>query len=180
VLNQGDPDDVELARVEALATALGADLQLPELVEQRADLASRVAEVQTIAAAKADLTILFASFGVPETYYVASPDYVADVGYLRSLGLHLANEGSPTATSYWEALSTELTLQYPSDVIYLDGYGDWDTLEEVQAQPTVSRHPAIAAGQVGYWHRDFPLSYLGLTGFLEDVLFPLRTAVKVS
>lgn len=180
ILNQGDPDDVELARVEALAEALGADLNSPALVADRDALAAKLEEVQTVAAEKADLSVLFASYGDPAIIYVASPDYVADVGYIRSLGITLSNDGSPTATAYWENLSMEQALKYPADVIYLDAYGTWNTLELVQEQPTLNVVPAIAAGQVGYWHRDFPLSYTGLAGFLEDILIPLRTAEKVG
>lgn len=180
ILNQGDPDDIELARVEALAEALGADLKSSALVADRDALAAKVAEVKQVAAEKADLTVIFASYGVPGIYYVASPDYVADLGYLRSLGVKLANDGSPTATVYWEEISTEEALKYPSDLVYLDSYGAWNTLEQVRADPTIRLHPAIAAGQVGYWYRDFPLSYSGLTSFLEDVLAPMRTAKKVS
>lgn len=180
IINQGDPDDVELARVEALAAALGADLRSESIVAARDGLVAKVAEFKQTVADKTDLTAIFASYGVPETYYVASPNYVADLGYVRSLGLKLANDGSPGAISYWETLSTEEAVKYPSDVVYLDAYGDWNTADEVQAQPAINLHPAIAAGQIGYWHRDFPLSYQGLTTFLEDVLTPLRTAKRVS
>lgn len=180
ILNQGDPCDVELARVEELAVALGADLTSTELAEGREALGAKVAELQGVVAEKPDITAIFASYGVPGLFYVASPDYVADVGYVRALGLELANDGSPAATQYWEELSTEEALKYPSDVLYLDAYGDWDTLEEVQADATLGLHPAIAAGQVGFWQRDFPLSYQGLAGFLEAILTPLRTAEKVS
>lgn len=180
VLNQGDPFQIELERIEALATALGADLNTPKLVEQREALAAKVEELQAVLAEKPDLTVIFASYGVPGVYYVASPDYVADLGYLRELGVKLANDGSPTATQYWEELSTEEAVLYPSDVVYLDMYGDFNTLAEVQGEPTIAQHPAIAAGQIGFWNRDFPLTYTGLTQFLEDVLVPLRTAEKVS
>lgn len=180
ILNQGDPDDIELARVEALAQALGADLDSPALAADREALTAKVDEVYAVAAEKADLSVLFASYGDPAIIYVASPDYVADVGYIRNLGITLANDGSPTATAYWENLSMEQALKYPADVIYLDAYGVWNTLEAVQEQATLTIVPAIAAGQVGFWHRDFPLSYAGLAGFLEDILTPLRTAEKVS
>lgn len=180
ILNQGDPTDIELARVEAFATMLGADLDEPELVRHREAFATKVTEFQGIIADRVDLTVLFASFGEPGIYYVASPDYVADLGYLRSLGLPLANDGSSGASAYWETLSTEEALKYPSDVMYLDSYGTWDTLEELLAEPAISQHPAITAGQVGSWQRDFPLTYQGLVTFLEDVLTPLRDAEKVS
>lgn len=180
ILNQGDPCDEELARVEELAIALGANLEAPELTEQRNSLDAKIAELDAVLAEKPEITAIFASYGVSGIYYVASPDYVADVGYVRKLGLPLANDGSPTATQYWEELSTEEALRYPSDLVYLDAYGAWDTLEEAQADATVGLHPAIAAGQVGFWQRDFPLSYQGLAGYLEAILTPLRTAEKVS
>jgi ABC-type Fe3+-hydroxamate transport system substrate-binding protein len=180
VLNQGDPFQIELERIENLATALGADLNIPELVEQREALVAKVEELQTVLAEKPDITFIFASFGTPGVYYVAAPDYVADLGYLRDLGVKLANDGSPTATQYWEELSTEEAVLYPSDIVILDMYGAFNTLEDVQGEPTIGQHPAIAAGQVGFWNRDFPLTYAGLTQFLEDILIPLRTAEKVS
>ncbi len=180
VLNQGDPDDVELTRIEALATALGADLDAPALVSDRDALDAKLAEFAAALSEKDDLTAIFASYGEPGVYYVASPDYVADVGYARSLGLKLANDGSPDATQYWEEISTEQALKYPSDLVYLDAYGALNTLEAVQGEKAINLHPAIAAGQVGYWSRDFPLNYAGLTGFLESLLVPLRTATKVS
>ena len=40
--------------------------------------------------------------------------------------------------------------------------------------------PAVAAGQVGLWERDFPVSYEGITSFLETILTTLRTAEKLS
>ncbi|MGH2549054.1 MAG: hypothetical protein ACRDHN_06675, partial [Thermomicrobiales bacterium] len=110
ILNQGDPDDIELARVEALAEALGADMNAPQLVADRDALTAKLAEVQTVATEKADLAVMFASYGEPGIIYVASPDYVADVGYIRGLGIALANDGSPTATAYWENLSSEQAL----------------------------------------------------------------------
>ena len=39
---------------------------------------------------------------------------------------------------------------------------------------------AIAAGQVGPWNRDLPLSYIGQNEFLTDILGPLSTAEKVT
>lgn len=179
-LTQGDANDVELGRIEAFAAALGADLDAPDIVAQREAYAAKKAELQAVAAEQSDLTVLFASFGSEDRIYVAGPDYVADLGQVRDLGVRLANDGSPTATTYWEELSLEQALYYPSDVIYIDHYGLWTTLEELQAEPTVGQHPAVRAGQTGPWPRDLPLSYQGLTTFLESVLAPLRDAEKVS
>jgi iron complex transport system substrate-binding protein len=179
-LTQGDANDVELGRIEAFAEAMGADLQNPELVAQRAAYEAKKAELKEVAAKKSDLTVLFASYGSEDRIYVASPDYVADLGQVRDLGVNLANDGSPTATTYWEEFSLEQALYYPSDVVYIDQYGVWLTIEELQAAPTVRQHPAVKAGQGGPWKRELPLNYAGLTTFLESVLEPLRDAEKVS
>ena len=179
ILMQGDANDVELGRVEAFAASLGADLDSPEIVAQREAYAAKKAEVQEVAAEKSDLTVLFASFGSEDRIYVAGPDYVADLGQVRDLGVKLANDGSPTSTTYWEEFSLEQALYYPSDVIYIDQYGPWQTMEQLQEEPTVSQHPAVKAGQGGPWLRDLPLNYQGLTTFLESVLEPLRDAEKV-
>ena len=180
LLTQGDPNDIELGRIEAFAASLGADLNSPEIVAQRAIYDAKKAELEALAAEKSDLTVLFASYGSEDRIYVAGPGYVADLGQARDLGVKLANDGSPTSTTYWEELSLEQALYYPSDVIYIDQYGVWTTLEELRAEPTISQHPAVKAGQTGPWMRDLPVNYQGLTAFLESVLGPLRDAGKVS
>jgi iron complex transport system substrate-binding protein len=179
-LTQGDSNDVEPGRIEAFVEAMGADLQSPEIVAQREAYEAKKAELREVAAEKRDLSVLFASYGSEDHIYVASPDYVADLGQVRDLGVTLANDGSPTANIYWEELSLEQALYYPSDVIHIDQYGTWTTLEDLQSAATVSQHPAVKAGQAGPWLRDLPLTYQGLTTFLESVLEPLRNAEKVS
>ncbi len=179
VLNQGDSNEVELARVEQFAASLGVDLDAPELVAAREAYEAKAAELEQVAAEKAGLLVLFGSFG-EDMIYVASPDYVGDLGMVRELGVAIANDGSAAGDTYWESLSTENALQYPSDVLYIDQYGAWTTVEELQGHPTIAQHPAVKAGQTAPWPRDLPLSYEGMTAFLESVLAPLRTAEKVS
>ncbi|MFT4041081.1 MAG: ABC transporter substrate-binding protein [Thermomicrobiales bacterium] len=178
-LVQGDANDVELGRIEAFAAAMGADLDSPEIVAQREAYEAKKAELQEVAAAQSDLTVIFASFG-EDRLWVAGPDYVADLGQVRDLGVKIANDGSPTSESYWEELSLEQALKYPADVLYIDQYGALTELEALQAQATVGQHPAVLAGQAGPWKRDLPLNYQGLTAFIESVLEPLRDAEKVS
>lgn len=180
VIRQGDDNEVELGLHEAFAAALGADIESVDLEEARETYASRVAEVSAIAQARSEISVLFGSFGEAEGFYVAGPDYVSDLGQLRSLGVNIANDGSPTSTSYWEMLSYEQALLYPSDVIFVDQYGSAKTLEDLRELTTINMHPAVEAGQVGPWKRDLPISYQGLTEFLDSVLDQLRVAEKVS
>lgn len=178
-LNQGDANDIELERVEAFAESLGVGLDAPELKTAREAYAAKKAEVEAIAAEKPDISVLFGSFG-DGPIYVAGPDYIADLGQLRSLGITIASDGSPTANTYWESISTEQALYYPSDVLYIDQYGAWKTVEELQEHATIREHPAVKSGQTGPWMRDLPLNYEGLTTFLESMLVPLRTAKNVT
>lgn len=179
VLNRGDPNELELDRIEEFVASLGVDLGSPELAAARKPYEAKAAELERVAAEKPGLTALFGSFG-EDLIYVASPDYVGDLGMVRGLGLAIANDGSPAGDTYWEPLSTENALQYPSDVLYIDQYGAWTTLEDLQAHPTIGQHPAVKSGQTGPWPRDLPLSYEGMATFLESILAPLRTAEKVS
>lgn len=180
VLRQGDANAVELGHMEDFAASLGIDLDGEDLAAARTAYEDKIAEVESVAAEQRDITVLFGSFGEADAIYIASPDFVADLGQVRDLGITLANDGSPDATTYWETLSPEQALKYPSDVIYIDQYGAAKTLDDLRTLPTVAQHPAVAAGQVGPWKRDLPISYQGLTEFLETVLVPLRTATKVS
>lgn len=179
IINQGDANDVELGRIIELSMALGADIRSEQLVNDRYAFEGLYVEANSLAAEKSDLTVLFASYG-PDAFYIASPDYVGDLGFVRSLGFTLANDGSPDATVYWEPISEEEALKYPADVIYIDAYGAWTRLEQLQEHPTLATHPAVAAGQVGTWNRDLPLSFVGQARLIEEVLAPLRDAEKVS
>ena len=179
VVNQGDSNVLELGRIEELARALGADPNAPELVAQREALQAAEEQARALAAEKSDLSVLFASFGA-DGFFVAGPDYVGDVGYARELGLTLANEGSSGSDQYWEEIGPEQALIYPADIVYADIYGEWTTAEQLQAHATLGVQPAIAAGQVGLWERDLPLSYIGQEELLQGVIGPLSTAEKVS
>lgn len=179
VVNQSDSNEIELGRVIELAMALGADIRSEQLVSDRHAFEGLYVEANTLAAEKSDLTVLFASYN-PDEFYVASPDYVGDVGFVRSLGFTVANDGSADATDYWEPISPEEAVKYPADVLYVDAYGAWTTLDQLQAHPTLATHPAVAAGQVALWNRELPLSFVGQAQFLEEILVPIRDAEKVS
>jgi iron complex transport system substrate-binding protein len=74
----------------------------------------------------------------------------------------------------------EQALLYPADLVYSDIYSTLLTAEELQQHAIFATMPAVSAGQVGLWQRDFPVSYAGVTAFLEDILAVLRDAEKVS
>ncbi len=171
--------DVLVDRLVELGASLGADLEAPEVVAAREAYEAKVAEFQQIAAEKADLTTLFGNFDA-ELIYVGGPGGVSELEWLGGLGLSFANADSEMAGEFWEELSAEQALLYPADVIFSDVYSVLLTAEDLAGEPVYAAMPAVAAGQVGLWNRDFPVSYAGVTAFLETVLETLRTAEKVT
>ena len=179
VVTDMDSTGLQLERLVQLGESLGADLGAPAIVEAKSAYEAKLDEFQETAAAQADLTAVFINFDA-DAIYVAGPGGVADLMFLDSLGLQFANADSPAAGDFWETLSAEEAIKYPSDVLYNDVYSSFQGVEELSAQPTFAVMPAVAAGQVGEWPRDFPVSYAGVAAFLETILVTLRSAEKVT
>jgi iron complex transport system substrate-binding protein len=171
--------EVLVDRLVELGASLGADLEAPEVVAAREAYEAKIAEFQELAAAKSDLTNLFANFEA-DLIYVGGPKDVAELKWLTTLGLNFINADSEMATEFWEELSAEQAMLYPADIIFSDVYSALLTAEDLVGEPVYAAMPAVAAGQVGLWNRDFPVSYAGATAFLETLLETLRTAEKVT
>jgi iron complex transport system substrate-binding protein len=174
-----DSTELQLQRLVGLAASLGADLEAPAIVAAKSAYDAKVAAFKQVATEKQGLTTLFMDFD-PTALYVAGPDGVSELKFLSNLALQFANADAPAANEFWETLSPEQALLYPSDVIYNDVYSTLKTVEELQADAVYGKMPAVAAGQVGLWERDFPVSYEGITSFLDTILSTLRTAEKLS
>jgi iron complex transport system substrate-binding protein len=170
---------VQLKRLVDLVASLGADLEAPETVAARTAFEEKVAEFQATASEQATVTSLFANFSA-DALYIGGPNGVAELQYMQDLGLTFANADSAAAGDFWETLSLEEAIKYPSDVVFSDVYSSFLTLEDLQRQPTLAVMPAVEGGQVGLWKRDFPVSYAGVTDFLETILVTLRDAQKVT
>lgn len=175
VVTDMDATDLQLQRLVDLAASLEAELEAPAIVEAREAYKDKVAEFRQMAAEKRNLTSLFINFD-PTALYVGGPDGVAELAFLKSLGLQFANADAPAASEFWETLSPEQALLYSSDIIYNDVYSSLKTVDDLQADAVYAKMPAVAAGQVGLWTRDFPVSYAGITDFLETILSTLRSA----
>jgi iron complex transport system substrate-binding protein len=171
--------ELQLERLVALGASLGADLEAPGIVEAKAAYDAKVAEFQEVAASKSDLKSAFMNFE-SELIWVGGPGGVAELQFLQTLGLVFANADSPAAGDFWEELSAEEAIKYPSDIIFTDVYSTFRTAEELQTQPVFAALPAVEAGQVGAWDRDFAVNYTGITDFLETLLVTLRDAEKVT
>jgi len=178
VVTNMDAIDVQLQRLVDLAASLGANLDDPAIVAAREAYEAKVEEFRTVAAEQQDLSILFMDFD-PEAIYIGGPGGVAELKFLSGLGVNFANATAPAAGEFWEELSPEQALTYTSDVIFNDVYSTVLTLDDLRGVKVYARIPAVEAGQVGLWKRDFPLSYAGMTDFLETLLVTLRDAEKI-
>ncbi len=179
VVTDQDATDIQLQRLIDLAVALGGDIESDEVLAAQQTYQQRVMEVAAIVQVKADQTALFANFD-QAALWVAGPQGVADLQFLGSLGLKFANGESDAAGDFWEELSLEAVDRYPADMIFNDVYSLYGTLEELQGQAAFGTMPAIAAGQVGTWLRDFPVNYAGMVQFLDSILDVLRFSNKVT
>ncbi|MCA9878851.1 MAG: ABC transporter substrate-binding protein, partial [Thermomicrobiales bacterium] len=165
-------------RYAKLAAALGADMAAPDLAQARADLDATLAEFKAFVEAHPDLNVLF--MGVTDdAAYIANPGPLAELAMYQELGLQIVVPDI-APEEYWETLSLEQANLYPADVIFQSTREGSLSLDELQAHPTFSQHPAIKAGQTGPWNQDVIQSYQGLTVALKSVLETLQDAQDVT
>jgi iron complex transport system substrate-binding protein len=172
--------DVNTVRMAELAGALGADLSAPGLVEAESGFQESLARLESVAATKTDLVVMFTYIADGEQWYVTDPAGWADVTLFQQLGVNVLSPDE--SDGWWQTLSTEEALRYPADVIFNSDRGGGTltlSLEELQAHPTFGLHPAVQAGQVYPWNQDFILSYQGMTAALNAISDPLEQAEKV-
>jgi iron complex transport system substrate-binding protein len=153
--------DEAMNRFAQLSQALGIDLNSPEIAAQKASYDAAEQRYTTLTTEKAGISAIFVWASESEIY-VASPDAAGDVMLFRDLGLDVPTLPVP-AGEYWEQLSAEQALKYPTDMLFYSLRGDGlISLEDFQAHPTMGQHPAVKAGQVYGWNQDYILSYPGL------------------
>jgi iron complex transport system substrate-binding protein len=173
--------DHNTERFAELAALLGADLAAPEIQEAKAAYADAVAAFSAVAEEKTDagITSLFI-YADPAELYIAYPPIWADLAMYQALGMNIIVPENVPAGEYWEALSTEQAIKYPSDLLFQSSRTGTLTPEELAAHPTYSALPAVKAGQVFAWDQDFIQSYQGLTTALAHLTESLQDAGKVT
>lgn len=166
--------DRSLERFAELARALGVDLGTPEIAVQQASYEAAKERFSALAAEKNGLSAIFV-WASPAEIYVASPSSAGDVMLFRDLGLDVPT--LPVAEGeYWELLSTEQALKYPSDLLFYSLRSELAGLDAFQAHPTFAQHPAVLAEQVFSWNQDFILNYAGIAASLTAVADAIAAA----
>jgi iron complex transport system substrate-binding protein len=136
-----------------------------------------LAALKEALAEEEELQVLFMSAD-GDAINVANPGPWAELSTYLDLGLDIVvPDVEPDA--YWQELSTEEARRYPADIVFQSTRAGSLTPDELQAHPTYSRHPAIAAGQVAPWNQDSIHSYQGLTTALDTLLQALDSSEKV-
>ncbi|MCA9877937.1 MAG: ABC transporter substrate-binding protein [Thermomicrobiales bacterium] len=178
VIDISGPLPDQFAQLEALAGALGADLETPAVAAAHDAFAQAVEAFQSVTAAKPDLTVLFLS-ATADQAYIAQQGYWNDIAYYASLGL---NPAGPDGTEGWEEVSWERIGEFPSDVILVDSRNDafGFGIEDLRALPTVKTLPAVQADQVGTWYVEFVRSYAGFVPALQHMTEVLAAAEVVT
>lgn len=166
-----------IASIETLAGLLGADMEDPENVAEKAAFEQASADLEAAIAEKPGLKVLVMS-GTPEDMmYVSSPRQSADLIYLQELGLEMVEPDSTTEFNYWEALSWEQAGTYPADLFLIDSRQGRATGEELAARiPTFASLPAVKAGQFGGWDIEYVPSYKGFTPVVQRLTEVIKSA----
>lgn len=171
--------DQNLARSIELAEALGADLSTAEQQEQKSRFEAALAAFKATAGERTELTNVFGYIDASEKLYIANPPDWGDLTWYRELGLTIIDPDAEPL-DYWQELSREGALMYPSDVFWQSTRPGTLTPEAMQADPILNGNPAIAAGQVGWWNQDYILSYQGMADALENMTSVLDAAERVT
>lgn len=170
--------DRDTMRFAELAEALGADLSTPELVDAKAQWDESTRRLEQAIEDKRDLTAAFLSITQDAGIYLASPGDWADLNFFLEKGLNIVKpDVEPGA--YWENLSLEQAMKYPSDMIFVSTRPESTHYDELKDLPTYAAHPAVIANQVYPWNQDFVMSFQGMKQANDEVTGPLSDAEKV-
>ncbi|MFT4036905.1 MAG: ABC transporter substrate-binding protein [Thermomicrobiales bacterium] len=164
-----------IASLETLAGLLGADLESPQVVADKAAFEAASAELKAAIAEKPGLKALTMSGSADRSMWVSSARQSADLIYFSELGLDLVEPETTTDFNYWEELSWEQAGKYPVDLFLIDSRQQSATGEQLAASvPTFASLPAAKAGQFGGWDIEYVPSYKGFTPVLQRLTEVIR------
>lgn len=159
--------DLIAERFGRLAEALGSDLQSSSVQGQSAAYDDAATNFQALTSAHPEITAIFA-FPEPDQVYLANPIEAADTQLFSHLGLRVLPADSKPGEG-WIPVSYEEIGLYASDLFFYAAGEGALTETEILAHPTLSRHPAVAAGNLAPWRQDVVFSYAGLAEILTGV-----------
>jgi iron complex transport system substrate-binding protein len=161
-----------ITRFAELAEALGADMHSPQNAAAKTEFDAAVADLEAAIAGNPGLQVIFVA-GDDESFYVAHPDFMTDLFFLRDLGMDIVRND---VDDFWETLSWEEVRKYPADLFLIDTREGSYTLDDFANVATWTSVPAVAAGQVETWHAEPIYSYAGYAPELRRLARIVREA----
>lgn len=162
-----------------LAKALGADIDTPDIAQQRKRFDEAQAAFAAAAAAKPELTVMAVNPG-DDLIRVAVPAGAGELQDLISWGLDIVDPQAD-AGAYWGEISWENADTYPADVLLIDDRFDYDAgYKRIESNPGVRLLPAFGAGQVGHWPAWWIRTYASYAEELEKLTALLDRSEDVT
>ncbi|PSK98588.1 iron complex transport system substrate-binding protein [Murinocardiopsis flavida] len=137
----------------ALGEKLGADLEAPEVAQDRADFESAVGDLKAALKDKPGLSAMAVS--PTDQFYVANPADFPEFQDYRKWGLDLVVPENVEKRGYFEALSWERLDTYQADLVLYDGRAMATPPKKLaETQPTWRKLAAVEADQLAPWYTD--------------------------
>jgi len=171
---QGDSIVKLIGDYEVLAKSLGADLNAPQVVADKAAFEASLEKFKAAVAAKPNLTALPIWAGT-DGLYVAATAGASELMDFASWGLKLITPEVADDRGYWETLSWEQADKYQPDLVLVDNRSD-ATMETAKAQPMWTSIKAAAAGQVTDWPAFWLRNYKAYAGALDKLTAAIEAA----
>ena len=162
-----------IERYSQLAASLGADVNTDGQKAAKADFDKASEELRAAAKEKAGLKVLVV-YSDKDNFYVAKPEFFADLSYYRELGLDIVSGGG--TDEYWETLSWEQAGKYQADLILTDVRTFALPRAEMAKFPTWNQLPAVKANQLGDWSAEPRFSHQLATPVIRKLTELVKTA----
>lgn len=177
-IEQGDSVLSIIESYGQLAEALGADLEAPEIAEQREAFETAREAFTAAAEAKPDL-VAMAAYASADGFYVARPGSAAELQDFQRWGLEIVMPDVPEG-EYWHQLSWENADTYPADILLLDDRFDGGSRIAVDSQPLARLIPAVGADQMGDWPAWWIRTYSAYAGELDKITALIERSEDVT
>ncbi len=166
-----------IAKFTALAKALGADTETPEIQAAKAEYEKADAALTEAAKKAAGLKILLVS-AQKDSVYIANPPMYATAKHYQNKGLNFVIPEAPDESQggYYQQISWENIGKYSADVIMYDSRGGSLSLgpDGLGGVPTWQQLPAVKAGKLIAWNNETPFSYQRFTPQLTELTAALN------
>lgn len=173
-VSQGDSIEKLAQGYEKLAVSLGADVDDPDVAQDKKAFEDAQAEFKKVIAAKPGLSVLAVS-PADDLLYVANPKYAPELLDFQRWGLDVINPDKPDkGFPYWENLSWENADKYQPDLLLIDDRAYASTVTQGEKQPTWSNIKAAKAKAYVPW----PAYWMHTYGDYAEQLTQLTAAIQ--